>query len=148
MKLTNTAGAISRVGVIIVTHGGLAHELLKTVEMIVGNQPHMRAISVSAEIEDSVLCGKMQETIKELNSGEGVLILTDMFGGTPSNLSLSFLDERSVEVITGVNLPMLVKLADCNEKLSLEEIKTRIVEYGRRNILVASDLLVEKRKGI
>ncbi len=132
------------VGVVIVTHGNLASELLKTAAMIVGEQPHMRALSVSAA-ENSLLCKQMRETIDEVNSGEGVLVLTDMFGGTPSNLSFSFLDEPGVEVVTGVNLPMLVKLADFTQKQSLEEIKTRIVEYGRRNILLASDLLAEKK---
>ncbi len=134
------------VGVIIVTHGGLAGELLKTVEMIVGSQPQMRAISVSSAIDDSNLCVQMRNTIDDVNSGYGVLILTDMFGGTPSNLSLSFLDESGVEVVTGVNLPMLIKLANSSKNQELNELKTQIVEYGKRNIMVASDFLAAKRK--
>lgn len=136
------------VGVLIVTHGNLASELLKTAEMIVGSQPQMRAISVSSAIDNSLLCQQMQKTIKEVDFGNGVLILTDMLGGTPSNLSLSFLDEQGVEVVTGVNLPMLIKLSSSCQKHSLREVKDQIVEYGRRNILVASDLLAKKKQQI
>ena len=86
----------------------------------------------------------MLHTIKAADSGDGVLVLTDMFGGTPSNISLSFLDEHQVEVVTGLNLPMLIKLATMAEPESLEELAAFIKQYGRRNISVASELLPEE----
>ena len=137
--------ASKMVGVVVVTHGNLAAELLRTMEMIVGKQAHMRAVSVSLG-EDSRLCEQMKATIAEVDAGKGVLILTDMFGGTPSNLSLSFLEEKKVEVITGVNLPMLVKLADEAQEQDLDKLKRGIVEYGRKNILLASELLSARIK--
>ena len=84
--------------------------------------------------------------IKNAEQGEGVLILTDMFGGTPSNISLSFLEERRVAVVTGINLPMLIKLATLREDKQLDELATFVKEYGRRNISVASEILPEEAK--
>lgn len=87
---------------------------------------------------------KIASALKAADRGEGVLVLTDMFGGTPSNISLSFLDEQHVEVVTGLNLPMLIKLATFSEEKSLEELATFIKKYGQRNISVASELLPEE----
>ena len=97
------------------------------------------AASVDALREDIASC------LRKADEGEGVLVLTDMFGGTPSNLSLSFHDETQVEVVTGLNLPMLVKLATLTEDRPLEELAATIREYGRRNISVASELLPDKK---
>ncbi|MBI5789610.1 MAG: PTS fructose transporter subunit IIA [Candidatus Schekmanbacteria bacterium] len=133
------------VGVVIVTHGKLAEELLKTAELIVGHQPQMKTFSVSTLADDASVYEQLRIAVKEVNTGQGVFILTDMFGGTPSNLSLPLLDEPGVEVITGVNLPMVVKLADPLLKQDMEELKNLIVEYGKRSILSASDLLKTRK---
>ncbi len=133
------------IGAVIIAHGGLAAELLRTVEMVVGPQAQTKAISVTASQSSDHIFKQTQEAIQEVNTGQGVLVLTDMFGGTPSNISLSFLDKPNVEVITGVNLPMLVKLANFREQLPLQELKQRIVKYGRENIVIAGDMLNDNK---
>ena len=129
------------VGVVIIAHGNLAEALLASSKLIVGPQKKMKAFSVDANKGADKMLKSIREAIEEVDSGFGVLILTDMFGGSPSNLSLSFLSEKRIEVITGVNLPMLIKLSSCRQGHSLEEIKEIIYQYGREKIIVASDLL-------
>jgi PTS system mannose-specific IIA component len=90
---------------------------------------------------------EIQNAIKKLDHGKGVLILTDLFGGTPSNISLSFMKEGKVEVVTGVNLPMLLKLSDVNEAITLNEFATFIKDYGKKNISLASEILSKKAIG-
>jgi PTS system mannose-specific IIA component len=132
------------IGVVIVTHYGLGHEFLQALRLIVPTAPAFHAVA----IEPSQSVDEMRESISAAldaaDAGEGVLVLTDMFGGTPSNISLSFLQEHRVEVVTGVNLPMLIKLATLAEPKSLEELATFIKEYGQRNISVASEILPEE----
>jgi PTS system mannose-specific IIA component len=132
------------IGLVIIAHGGLAAELLRTAEMIVGPQAQTKAISVIHSQAGDHVFQQIKDAISEVNDGQGVLVLTDMFGGTPSNLSLSFLNQEEVEVISGVNLPMLIKLSSLRDQLPLPELKNKIVEYGRENILIASDMLAEK----
>ncbi len=98
------------VGIVIVTHGELAHHLLETAKGIVGEARQVATLSVSANKEIAKIRSDLSDAIQNVDTGDGVLILTDMFGGTPSNISLSFLNEKEVEVVTGVNLPMLIKL--------------------------------------
>jgi len=132
------------VGVIIVAHGNLAEELLKSSELIVGPLQKMRAVSVNSKHGVEQAIKDIQMAIEEVDSGSGVLILTDMFGGSPSNLSLSFLSQKRIEVVTGVNLPMLLKLASYRDGHCLEEIKETVYTYGREKIIIASDLLHKK----
>lgn len=133
------------IGAVIIAHGELAAELLRTVEMVVGPQAKTKAISVTPTKSSDNIFKQIKTAIQDVNDGQGVLVLTDMFGGTPSNISLSFLDQGKVEVITGVNLPMLIKFANFRETLPLQKLKKKVVEYGRENIVIANDILSEKQ---
>ncbi len=135
------------VGVLITTHGNLGKELIKAAELIRGSLKGIVHISVDQikGVED--LKKEISGAIKKLDQGQGVLILTDLFGGTPSNISLSFMKEGKVEVITGVNLPMLLKLPDIGENMSLREFAQQIKEYGIKNISLASEILRKKVTG-
>ena len=132
------------IGVLITTHGNLGDELIKAAEMIKGKLKGVIHVSVdqTKSIED--IKKEISTTIKKLDNGRGVLILTDLFGGTPSNISLSFLKEGKVEVVTGVNLPMLLKLADIKDDMTLKEFACFIKDYGKKNISVASEILSKK----
>lgn len=128
------------VGVLIVTHGNLGSELVKAAEMIKGKLNGVLSVSIDSEKGVEDIKKEITGAIKKVDTGEGVLILTDLFGGTPSNISLSFMKEGKVEVVTGVNLPMLLKLEIRKEK-TLEEIAYFIKDYGRKNISLASEIL-------
>jgi PTS system mannose-specific IIA component len=131
------------VGVVIVTHYRLGQEFLQALRLIVPDAPEFHSVSIEpAQSVDEMRSG-ISAALRAADQGQGVLVLTDMFGGTPSNISLSFLDEHHVEVVTGFNLPMLIKLATLGEEKSLEDLATFIKDYGRRNISVASELLPE-----
>ncbi len=129
------------IGVVIVCHCDLAQEFLKTLELIIGPVDGFQAVSIDPKQDVEAIRAEIASGLKKVEEGEGVLILTDMFGGTPSNISLSFLDEKKVEVISGVNLPMLIKLANFREGKSLEELAAFIKAYGQRNISIASEIL-------
>lgn len=133
-----------KIGVVIVTHYRLGEEFLQALRLIVPDGPQFHSVSIeptqSVEEMRSVIAAALQAA----DAGEGVLVLTDMFGGTPSNISLSFLEEHHVEVVTGVNLPMLIKLATLRESRSLEDLAAFIKQYGQRNISVASELLPDQ----
>ncbi len=128
------------VGVLVITHGDLGRELINVAEMIKGSLEGVLFVSVnySKGVED--LKKEIKASIKKVDSGDGTLIFTDLFGGTPSNISLSFLKEGKVEVVTGVNLPMLLKLDMRGEK-KLSELASLIRDYGRKNIYLASEVL-------
>lgn len=125
----------------MVTHGNLGNELLATTEAIVGRMQNIHIVSIDASENVDVARKRIQKAVQSADRGRGVLLFTDMLGGTPSDLSLSFLEDLPIEVISGVNLPMLVKLQFLKEDLSLEEAADLIQEYGRKNISVASHLL-------
>jgi PTS system mannose-specific IIA component len=124
-----------------VTHGQLATELLNAAEMIVGDLPRFAAVSIGWHDDAEVAREAIAEAVGRVDEGAGVLILTDMFGGTPSNLGLSFLEAGHVEVVTGVNLPMLIKLAKARPRTDLAVLSRELCEHGRTAIRVASDLL-------
>lgn len=128
-------------GVVIVTHYRLGEEFLQALRLIVPQAPEFRSVSIEPTQSVEEMRGQIAAALEQADRGDGVLVLTDMFGGTPSNISLSFLDEHPVEVVTGVNLPMLIKLATLRETESLEALAAFIKEYGRRNISVASEIL-------
>jgi PTS system mannose-specific IIA component len=134
------------VGVVIVTHYRLGEEFLQALRLIVPDAPTFFAVAVKPDQPVDELRSAISAALKAAEQGEGVLVLTDMFGGTPSNMSLSFLDEHRVEVVTGVNLPMLIKLATLSEERPLEELAPFIKEYGQRNISLASELLPESQQ--
>jgi mannose PTS system EIIA component len=128
------------IGVVVVTHGQLATELLNAAEMIVGELPRFTAVSIGWHEDTEDARSEIADAVARVNGDAGVLVLTDMFGGTPSNLAMTFLGDR-VEVITGVNLPMLIKLANLAEQADLLTAAREIREQGRAAIWVASDLL-------
>jgi len=129
------------VGLVVATHGKLAEELLRTAEGVCGSLEQCRAVSVGASVAIDEARGQLAEAIRAVDSGDGVLVLTDMFGGSPANLALTFLDEK-IEVVTGVNLPMLVKLSTCrSEGTTLRETAQLLAGYGQKNITLASELL-------
>ena len=125
----------------MVTHGQLATELVNSTEMIVGDLPRFAAVSIGWHEDTQDARAEIEQAIARVDQGKGVLILTDMFGGTPSNLAMTFLGENKVEVITGVNLPMLIKLAGLIEKSDLLGVAREMREQGKNAIWVASDLL-------
>ena len=133
------------IGVVVVTHGQLASELLNAAETIVGDLPRFAAVSIGWHEDTEDARGEIQQAIGRVEQGAGVLILTDMFGGTASNLAMSFLSQGQVEVITGVNLPMLIKLANLAEQSDLLASAREMREHGRNAIWVASDLLRGER---
>ena len=129
------------IGGIIVSHGKLAEELLNALSIILGEVVNMEAISIGwyDDVEESKK--KINQAIKRVDQKNGVLIFTDMFGGTPSNISFTFLKENQVEIITGVNLPMLIKFASLQRSNNLEEVAKKVVEQGRKNIHLVSAIL-------
>jgi len=136
------------VGVVLVAHCNLAHELVAVLESIVGKVKQVQPIAFEQDFRPDAAHKKISSAIKKANSGDGVLILTDMFGGTPSNISLSFLQENEVEVLTGMNLPMLIRLITLREKkVLLSELASDLQSYGKKNICIASELL-KRQSGV
>jgi PTS system mannose-specific IIA component len=135
-----------KVGVLIVSHYRLGEEMLQALRLIVPDSPRFQAVGIEPKQSVDEMRSAIADALAAADTGDGVLILTDMFGGTPSNISLSFLEERRVEVVTGINLPMLIKLATLTEDKPIEELATFIKEYGQRNISVASELLPEGQR--
>ena len=129
------------IGVVVVTHGQLATELVNGAEAIVGDLPQFAAVSIGWHEDTQDAREEIAQAIARVKQDQGVLILTDMFGGTPSNLALTFLAQGAVEVVTGVNLPMLIKLAGVTEQSDLLAVAREVREDGRNAIWVASDLL-------
>ena len=134
------------IGVVIVTHYNLGREFLQALRLILPDAPRFHAVSVEPDQPVDEMREAIAAALKSADAGHGVLVLTDMFGGTPSNISLSFLGERQVEVVTGLNLPMLIKLATLSEEKSLEQMARLIKEYGQRNISVASELIPDRKE--
>jgi len=128
------------VGVVVVSHCQLAREMLKAAELIVGPIENCRAASLEMDQPVEAMTRQLQDTIREVDTGRGVLILTDLFGGTPANISLAFLGP-GVEVVCGMNLPMLIKLAGCRGDLPLQKLAEMLKEYGQRHISLASEVL-------
>ena len=136
------------IGVVVVTHGQLATELLNAAEMIVGDLPKFAAVSIGWHDDVNDAREEISQAIERVAGAEGVLVLTDMFGGTPSNIGMTLLDKDRVEVITGVNLPMLIKLAGLRSSSDLLGVAREMRDHGRNAIWVASDLMrAEKDSG-
>ena len=129
------------IGGIIISHGKLAEELLNALTIILGEAVNIEAISIGwyDDVEESKK--KINKCLKGVDQKNGVLIFTDMFGGTPSNLSFSFLKDNQIEIITGVNLPMLIKFVSLQRSNNLKEVAKKVVEQGKKNIHLASALL-------
>ena len=135
------------IGVVVITHGQLATELVNSAEMIVGDLSHFTAVSIGWHDDVNDAREDIAQAIERVRGDGGVLLLTDMFGGTPSNLGMTFLEKDRLEVITGVNLPMLIKLAGKTRSSDLLAVAQEMREHGRNAIWVASDLLRSEKTG-
>jgi PTS system mannose-specific IIA component len=135
-----------RVAGVIVTHGQLATELLAAAEMIIGAVAHIAAISIGWHDDVDVARGEIERAIGRVSEGGGVLILTDMFGGTPTNIASMFFVEGEVEVVTGVNLPMVIKLASQTDAEPLAVVAGRVRDQGQQAIHLAGELLAAPKK--
>ena len=135
-----------KVAGVIVTHGHLAGELLAAAEMIIGSISHIMAISIGWHDDVEAAHNEIERAIARVSQGRGVLLLTDMFGGTPTNIASMFLAEGEVEVVTGVNLPMVIKLASQTEEEALAIVARRVRDQGQEGIYLAGDLLSPQKK--
>jgi PTS system mannose-specific IIA component len=131
------------IGLVLVTHGRLAVEFIAALEHVVGPQQHVAAVCIGAEDDMEQRRRDILDSVARVEEGDGVVLLTDMFGGTPSNLAISVLDRANVEVIAGVNLPMLIKLASVRSTSKLPVAVVQAQEAGRKYINVASQLLAD-----
>lgn len=133
------------IGVVVVAHFNLAREMVAATELIVGKQEQFEYVDIFPDDDVEKIKAKVIVALKKADSGDGLIILTDMFGGTPSNISLSFLEEGKVEVVTGVNLPMLIKLVTYREGKVLAALANFISSYGKKNIHLATEVLNIKK---
>ena len=129
------------IGLVLVTHGRLAEEFVHALEHVVGRQEKLAAISIGPDDKMEARRIDIAAAVKAVDSGEGVIILTDMFGGTPSNLAISLLEEGKVEVVAGLNLPMLVKLVRVRREANLHKAAAAAQDAGRKYINIASQIL-------
>lgn len=133
------------IGGVVVTHGTLAAELLNAAQTIVGDIHHITAVSIGWHDDVDQAREEIGRAIKRVEAGAGVLVLTDMFGGTPTNLACTFIGEAPIEVVTGVNLPMIIKLADQQNDEVLPVVARRVRDQGQKNIYLASEVLAPGR---
>ena len=133
------------IGLVLVTHGRLADELINALEHVVGSQKNITSVCIGPDDDMERRRSEILKSVEKVNDGTGVVVLTDMFGGTPSNLAISIMDKVPIEVIAGVNLPMLVKLASIRKTLNLGEAVARAQEAGKKYINIASQLLIDNK---
>jgi PTS system mannose-specific IIA component len=132
------------IGLVLVTHGSLAVEFRSALEHVVGPQSQIETVTIGPDDDVEQRRRDIIEAVQRVDSGDGVAILTDMFGGTPSNLAISCMGQRNVEVVAGINLPMLIKLAKVRDSSSLEQSVAQAQEAGRKYITIASRVLAGK----
>ena len=135
-------------GLLVVTHGRLAEVLVEAATTIVGEVESLEAVSIGWDDDVTEARKRVEDAVHRLGGDDGVLILTDMFGGTPTNIALSLLENGRVEVVTGVNLPMIIKFTDLREQVVLSDVAISIADEGRRAIDVASALLEGEKPGV
>ena len=133
------------IGIVIVTHGNLGAELLKVLEHVVGHQEKIEVVSIGPEDDMEETRLNILKSVNDVNCGKGVIVLTDMFGGTPSNLAISIMESSKVDVIAGVNLPMLVKLTSVRSTLTFPEAVDQSKESGQKYIMTASQILGQEK---
>lgn len=130
------------IGILVVTHNQLGNALIESAEFIIGGRPKaLESISIDLNQNAESLRKKIADTIKKVDQKDGVLILTDMFGGTPSNLSYSFLEEGRIEVLSGVNLPILIQAVNNRDKMNLADLGNNLEKFGKKSISLASGIL-------
>lgn len=139
--MADSTSAETRPGLMVVTHGAFAEELVQAAKTIVGDDQRLVALSIGWHDDVDAAMKRLRTAIAELDGGSGVLILTDMFGGTPTNLALTLHDPGHVEIVTGVNLPMLIRFVSMSHRGDLADFARRIGDQGREAIQVASKLL-------
>jgi len=132
---------MNKIGGVVVSHGQLATELLSAAETVVGPVEHIQAVSIGWHDDVDMARDEIERAIKQADQGSGVIVLTDMFGGTPTNISAMFLKEDEVEIVTGVNLPMIIKFATGDRTVKLKELAREIEEQGKQSIYRTSALL-------
>ena len=136
---------IKKIGGVIVSHGKVANELLAAAETVVGELNHIAAVSIGWNDDVESARNEIARAIKKVSNGNGILLLTDMFGGTPTNISAMFLADGDIEIVTGVNLPMVIKLASQHKEISLLEMAKEVEEQGKQAIYRASELLTPQK---
>ena len=136
-----------RVAGVLVTHGRLGSELLTAAETIIGTISHVAAVSIGWHDDVDAASDEIERAVTRVSEGRGVLLLTDLFGGTPTNIASMFLKEGEAEVVTGVNLPMVIKLASQTGEESLADVARRVRDQGREGIYLAGELLAGAKKG-
>jgi mannose PTS system EIIA component len=132
---------MGKIGGVIVSHGQVANELVAAAETVVGDISHIVAVSIGWHDDVEAARDEIQRAIKNVSQGSGVIVLTDMFGGTPTNISAMFLKEDEVEIVTGVNLPMVIKLASNSKEISLSDLASEIEDQGKQSIYRTGALL-------
>jgi PTS system mannose-specific IIA component len=132
------------IGMVLVTHGSLADEFVEALQHVVGKQEHVATVCIGPDDDMEQRRNNILQSIAKVDQGKGVILLTDMFGGTPSNLAISVIDKANVEVIAGINLPMLIKLASVRKSASLIDTVNSAQEAGRKYINIASQLLSQE----
>ena len=133
------------IGIVIVTHGNLGAELLKVLEHVVGHQEKIEVVSIGPEDDMEETRLNILKSVNDVNCGKGAIVLTDMFGGTPSNLAISIMEGSNIDVIAGINLPMLVKLASVRSTLTFAEAVDQSKEAGQKYIMTASQILGQEK---
>jgi len=132
------------IGILLVSHGTIAQSFIDVAKIIVGEPENAKAVCLPEALDDERVFEELQKACKSLDQGDGILILTDMFGGTPCNLSLSLLEDDQVEVLTGMNLPMFLKILSSREGVALAELARTAKECGRENIYLAREILEQQ----
>jgi PTS system mannose-specific IIA component len=135
-----------KIGGVIVSHGQVANELVAAAETVIGTLNHITAVSIGWNDDVETAKDEIARAIKKVSDGSGVLLLTDMFGGTPTNISAMFIGNSEIEIVTGVNLPMVIKLASQSKEMSLSEMAKEVEEQGKQAIYRASELLMPPPK--
>lgn len=137
---------MKKIGGVIVSHGRVANELLAAAETVVGALTHVAAVSIGWHDDVEIAKDEIERAVRKVSDGGGVLLLTDMFGGTPTNISAMFIKQNEIEIVTGVNLPMVIKLAAQNREMTLSEMAREVEEQGKQSIYRTSQLLEPQKK--
>ncbi|MGK7345718.1 MAG: PTS sugar transporter subunit IIA [Candidatus Nitrospinota bacterium M3_3B_026] len=136
----------AKTGYVIIAHGALAREMLGALEFITGNKPNFRAVAIDHAVDVDKAREIVKDAIGEVMGERGVIVLTDLFGGAPSNIVMSLLDEMDVEIVAGVNMPILIQAGAMDEELPLKEKALRLQKYGKDNIFMVSEVLSGRKK--
>jgi PTS system mannose-specific IIA component len=136
------------IGIVIVTHGQLGAEMLKAAQLMIGTQKNCQTVAIEMNINPDYLNDIIGKAISQQNDGEGVLVITDMFGGTPSNIGFSFHEDGKIEVLTGANLPMLLRALNLrtDQNMTLSKLAVTCTEYARKSVILASELIKPRPK--